>query len=134
METKRGSSWSRYGRRFHLRLSYKRPMEEAVMSEYDRRSLLLGKDDKEFLKMCLVVGYQVIAAQSNNALQLALSANESNNTQKEHPTDSVVPPKVNDQQSGSSQSSEKSQVRPAQQGAGVRRLAGLLGPARSTQN
>ncbi|CAJ4321039.1 Uncharacterised protein [Burkholderia pseudomallei] len=134
METKRGSSWSRYGRRFHLRLSYKRPMEEAVMSEYDRRSRLLGKDDKEFLKMCLVVGYQVIAAQGNNALQLALSTNESNNTRKEQPTASVAPPKVIDQQSGSSQSIEESQVGSAHQGAGVRMLAGLLGPARRTQN
>ncbi|MDR8877562.1 hypothetical protein [Burkholderia multivorans] len=134
METKRGSSWSRYGRRFHLRLSYKRPMEEAVMSEYDRRSHLLGKDDKEFLKMCLVVGYQVIAAQGNGALQLALSTNESNNTRKEQPIESVVPAKVIDQQSGSSQSSEESQVGSAHQGAGVRMLAGLLGPARRTQN
>lgn len=78
-----GKSWERFGRRFVLRLSLKRPEEAVVMDEYDRRSALLGKDDKEFLKTCLVVGYKVLVSQALNPQQLALSDNESNNTQKE---------------------------------------------------
>lgn len=45
-------SWERYGRRFLLRLSFKRPAELAVMDEFDRRSAELGKPDKEYLKLC----------------------------------------------------------------------------------
>lgn len=79
-----GKSWERFGRRFVLRLSLKRPEEAAVMGEYDRRSELLGKDDKEFLKSCLIVGYKILSAQASGTQHLALSNNESNNTQKEH--------------------------------------------------
>ncbi|MCM3609249.1 hypothetical protein M4D49_27565 [Cupriavidus pauculus] len=79
-----GKSWERFGRRFVLRLSLKRPEEAAVMGEYDRRSELLGKDDKEFLKSCLIAGYKVLTSQAFDTQHLALSNNESNNTQKEH--------------------------------------------------
>ncbi|CAG9170061.1 hypothetical protein [Cupriavidus pinatubonensis] len=78
-----GKSWERFGRRFVLRLSLKRPEEAVVMDEYDRRSALLGKDDKEFLKSCLVAGYKVLVSQAFDTHALALSNNESNNTQKE---------------------------------------------------
>lgn len=78
-----GKSWGRYGRRFLLRLSLKRPEEVAVMDEYDRRSDLLGKDDKEFLKACLIAGYKVLSGRALGTDPIALSANESNNTQKE---------------------------------------------------
>lgn len=78
-----GKSWERFGRRFILRLSLKKPEEVAVMNEYDRRSELLGKEDKEFLKACLIAGYKVLANKGIAIDPIALSTNESNNTQKE---------------------------------------------------
>ncbi|KAG0189380.1 hypothetical protein DFQ28_003506 [Apophysomyces sp. BC1034] len=77
-------NWGRYGRRFLLRLSLKRPEEVAVMDEYDRRSYLLGKDDKEFLKACLIAGYKVLSGKEIFYDDIELSDNESNNTKKEH--------------------------------------------------
>lgn len=53
------------------------------MDEYDRRSELLGKEDKEFLKACLIAGYKVLANKGIDHDPIALSTNESNNTQKE---------------------------------------------------
>lgn len=85
-----GKSWERFGRRFILRLSLKKPEEVAVMKEYDRRSELLGKEDKEFLKACLIAGYKVLANKGFVSDPIALSTNESNNTQKEHAA--IVPP------------------------------------------
>ncbi|MFM0265537.1 hypothetical protein [Paraburkholderia sediminicola] len=134
MSIKRGESWERYGRRFHLRLSYKRPMEKAVMDEFDRRSTLLEKDDKEFLRMCLVVGYQVIAGQANRPLELALSTNESNNTPKEQSASPIESVRAADQSDfAAAETGQESEMKPAS-GSGVRALAGLLGPARKTQN
>lgn len=75
-------SWERYGRRFLLRLSFKRPAELAVMDEFDRRSAELGKPDKEYLKLCLSVGNQILSAKALGSVSVALSNNESNNTQK----------------------------------------------------
>ncbi|HFH3476853.1 hypothetical protein [Pseudomonas aeruginosa] len=76
-------SWERYGRRFLLRLSFKRPAELAVMDEFDRRSAELGKPDKEYLKLCLSVGNQILSAKALGSVSVALSNNESNNTQKD---------------------------------------------------
>lgn len=84
MPRKVGDSWERFGRRFILRLSFKRPEEKAVMEEFDRRSALVGKPDKEFLKRCLVFGYEVLSNRAIDTKYLVLSTNESNNTQKEH--------------------------------------------------
>ncbi len=94
MDREVGKSWARYGRRFVLRLSFKRPEEVAVMDEYDRRSKLLGKDDKEFLKDCLVVGCRLLLNKDISINTIALSTNESNNTQKEHYA-SVLPNESN---------------------------------------
>ncbi|MDH0341968.1 hypothetical protein [Chromobacterium haemolyticum] len=79
-----GKSWERYGRRFSLRLSLKRLEEVAIMNEYDRRSELLGKEDKEFLKSCLVAGFKVLTNKDFCSNELASLSNESNNTPKEH--------------------------------------------------
>lgn len=76
-------SWERYGRRFLLRLSFKRPAELAVMDEFDRRSAELGKPDKEYLKLCLSVGNQILSAKALGSVSVALSNNESNNTLKD---------------------------------------------------
>lgn len=76
-------SWERYGRRFLLRLSFKRPAELAVMDEFDRRSAELGKPDKEYLKLCLAVGNQILSAKALGSVRVALSNNESNNTRKD---------------------------------------------------
>lgn len=79
-----GTTWERYGRRFNIRLSLKRTEEKALMDEYDRRSELLGKDDKEFLKSCLVAGFRLLANEGVSNNHVALSSNESNNTVKQH--------------------------------------------------
>ncbi|NMX77868.1 hypothetical protein HBO23_33425 [Pseudomonas sp. WS 5532] len=84
MARKTTESWARYGRRFLLRLSLKRPAEKEVMDEFDRRSALLGKPDKEYLKLCLTVGNQILSAKALSSVSVALSSNESNNTQKNH--------------------------------------------------
>ena len=78
-----GKTWERYGRRFNLRLSLKRPDEVAVMNEYDRRSELLGQDDKEFLKSCLIAGFRVLSNEGLPNNSVALSTNESNNNEKQ---------------------------------------------------
>jgi len=83
MPREEGSSWERFGRRFNLRLSLKRPEEKALMDEYDRRSELLGKDDKEFLKNCLVAGFRILVNEGISNNHIALSSNESNNTGKQ---------------------------------------------------
>lgn len=57
---RKGDSWDRWGRKVSLRFSVKRPEESQVMDEYDRRSKLIGKEDKEFLKACLLAGYAVL--------------------------------------------------------------------------
>jgi len=85
MPREEGTSWERFGRRFNLRLSLKRPEEKALMDEYDRRSELLGKDDKEFLKNCLVVGFRILVNEGVFNNNVALSSNESNNTGKQQP-------------------------------------------------
>ena len=79
-----GTTWERYGRRFNIRLSLKRADEKALMDEYDRRSELLGKDDKEFLKSCLVAGFRILSSEGVSNNHVALSSNESNNTVKQH--------------------------------------------------
>jgi len=83
MPREEGSSWERFGRRFNLRLSLKRPEEKALMDEYDRRSELLGKDDKEFLKNCLVAGFRILVNEGILNNHVASYSNESNNTVKQ---------------------------------------------------
>jgi hypothetical protein len=84
-----GTSWERFGRRFELRLSLKNQDEKDVMDEYDRRSLLLGKNDKEFMKSCLIAGFKILYKTGNDSSSVALSNNESNNTQTEHSQESL---------------------------------------------
>jgi hypothetical protein len=79
-----GKTWERFGRRFHIRLSLKRPAEVELMDEYDRRSEILGKEDKEFLKDCLVAGFRVLTNKGNSNNHVDLSSNEINNTGKQH--------------------------------------------------
>ncbi|MCC9290088.1 hypothetical protein [Pseudomonas aeruginosa] len=104
MASTTSKSWERYGRRYLLRLSFKRPAELADMDEFDRRSAELGKPDKEYLKLCLSVGIQILSAKASGSVSVALSNNESNNTQKDEvrfsSNDSRVETTVLEQQQG----------------------------------
>lgn len=91
MAKERGASWERYGRRFIVRLSLKQEEQRALLEEYDRRTALLGSEDKDFLVACLVAGFRVLTdrvrvmdVRAEQSIMtpdpVALSANESNNT------------------------------------------------------
>ena len=80
---KEGATWERYGRRFVLRLSLKRPEEKAVLDEYDRRSEVLSRDDKDYLKACLIAGHKMLSNKGVDDQCIALLSNESNNTPAE---------------------------------------------------
>jgi len=82
-EKTEGKTWERFGRRFVLRLSLKREIEKSLLDEYDRRSAILGKEDKPFLRDCLIAGYQILINKGIDSVSIALSNNESNNTDQE---------------------------------------------------
>jgi len=61
-------SWGKFGRRFVVRLSYAKPEMKALMDEYDRRSQLIGAEDKAFLRECMLVGFKALCGEKSNGI------------------------------------------------------------------
>ena len=113
---KEGATWDRFGRRFVVRLSLKRPEEKAILDEYDRRTELLGRKDMDYLKACLVVGHKILSNKGFDAQDIALSTNESNNTAAEQLITPVPEARV---RKGTPKKPEVSPAQPLPPGAGA---------------
>lgn len=81
----RGRKKSRYERRIQVRLSERKIDHQELLAEYDRRSKKLGKKDQDFLRLCMLSGYALIRGNRQSvSCDVALSDNESHNTEKQH--------------------------------------------------
>lgn len=79
-------TWLRYGRRFGpIRLSFNRILDREFIKAYDKRCELLGiQTDNAFLRDCLLAGFKTLVNEGALMQTLAVSTNESHNTQKQH--------------------------------------------------
>lgn len=113
-------------------------MDEAnLLKDYDARSQLLGRPDHDYLRRLALIGHMFTTRLEASALSgLALSTNESNNTEKQL----VVASNNESQQAKAGEDGEiKVPVAPAQVepepgvvvGLAIRQMAGVFGSAGS---
>lgn len=118
-------------RKITFRLRPEQMDEANVLQDYDARSKLLGRADHDYIRRLLLVGHLFVSKLEVSELQsLALSTNESNNTEKEHLTASN---NESQQQEGKGPVTAVAfgEAEPGEVvGSAIRGMAGIFGPAK----
>lgn len=115
--------------RVQIRLRRDQLDESRVLSDYNERSKLLGRADHDYLRYLLLVGHLFVSRISTDNIRegvegVALSTNESNNTEKER----VKPSLTNESKTGSEIPTQDARPKADEVvGSAIRQLAGVFG-------
>lgn len=116
-------------RKITFRLRPEQMDEANVLQDYDARSKLLGRADHDYIRRLLLVGHLFVSKLEVSELQsLALSTNESNNTEKEllNSSDNISNTQVKCKDPNLSDPV-------VVVGAGIRGMAGIFSGAKKTE-
>ncbi len=116
-------------RKIQFRLRPDQFDEANVLKDYDARSQLLGRADHDYIRRLLLIGHLFISKlDGTNTINLVLSSNESNNTEKEllASSDNVSNVKIQTQEPNLSE--PKKSV-----GLAIRGMAGIFSGGKKTE-
>lgn len=115
--------------RVQIRLRADQLDESRVLNDYSRRSEILGRPDHDYLRFLLVLGHlfatKITSVEEGKTHEpIAISANESNNTDKERRDVSYY-----SESNATPNDSVRVEEPEAVVGTAIRRLAGVFGSA-----